>query len=92
VTGAAVRSAAWDGLPGSLPTLHAGAGDPPHVSFGRMAPLSNDKGRGSTMNLIKFAVPVLMLLALGFALGGCPKKDKMMQNTPAQPAVQQQIG
>ena len=45
------------------------------------------------MKSAKFALPVLMLLALGFVLAGCPKKDKMMQNTPAQPAaVQQQIG
>jgi uncharacterized lipoprotein YajG len=45
------------------------------------------------MKRAKFALPVLLLLALGFVLAGCPKSDKMMQNTPAQqPAVQQQIG
>lgn len=43
------------------------------------------------MKHIKLAVPVLMLLALGFALGGCPKKDKMMQNVPTQPAAQQTL-
>lgn len=32
------------------------------------------------MKRAKFVVPVLMLLALGFVLAGCPKSDKMMQN------------
>lgn len=41
------------------------------------------------MKTIKFALPVLMLLVLGFALAGCPKSDKMMQNTtPTAPTAQ----
>jgi uncharacterized lipoprotein YajG len=45
------------------------------------------------MKSVKFTLPVLLLLALGFALAGCPKNDKMMQNAPAQPAaMHQQIG
>jgi hypothetical protein len=43
------------------------------------------------MNVIKLALPLLLMLALGFVLGGCPK-DKMMQNDHARPAVQQLIG
>ncbi|HKI99248.1 MAG TPA: hypothetical protein VKB51_12310 [bacterium] len=42
------------------------------------------------MKPIKFAMPVLLLLALGFVLAGCPKSDKMMQNAPAQPSAMQQ--
>lgn len=32
------------------------------------------------MKRAKFVLPILMLLALGFVLAGCPKGDKMMQN------------
>lgn len=35
------------------------------------------------MRMIKMALPVLMLMALGFALAGCPKSDKMMGQAPA---------
>lgn len=38
------------------------------------------------MNRIKFALPVLILLALGFVLAGCPKGDKMMD--ASRPAVE----
>ena len=41
------------------------------------------------MKATKLALPVLLLLALGFVLGGCPKKDKMMQNDTTRPAVHQ---
>jgi len=39
------------------------------------------------MKMTKLALPVLLLLALGFVLSGCPKKDKMMQNDSNRPAV-----
>jgi len=41
------------------------------------------------MKIAKALVPVLALLALGFALAGCPKSDKMMglQERPAAPST-----
>ena len=36
------------------------------------------------MKRIKFALPVLLLLVLGFALAGCPKSDKMMDASKPQ--------
>ena len=43
------------------------------------------------MKAMKLALPLLLLLALGFVLGGCPK-DKMMQNDQGRPAVQEFVG
>ena len=42
------------------------------------------------MKRIKFALPVLILLALGFVLAGCPKSDKMMDNS--QPTHVEHVG
>ena len=39
------------------------------------------------MKMTKLALPVLLLLALGLVLGGCPKSDKMMQNESTRPVV-----
>jgi len=43
------------------------------------------------MKTIKFALPLLLLFALGFMLSGCPKNDKMMQNEKAPTAVSQTL-
>lgn len=41
------------------------------------------------MKNTKLVLPVLLLLALGFVLSGCPGKDKMMDATPRANSVQQ---
>lgn len=44
------------------------------------------------MKAIKVIVPVLALIALTFALAGCPKGDDMMGQAPDAPAQMQQVG
>jgi hypothetical protein len=40
------------------------------------------------MKRIQFALPLLLLLAVGFVLAGCPKDDKMMKGDASRPAVE----
>ncbi len=44
------------------------------------------------MKMLKLALPLLALLALGVVLTGCPKGDKMMKNDTGKPGVVELIG
>lgn len=44
------------------------------------------------MKALKWIAPLALLLALGFALAGCPKDDKMMDARPNPSAAASHVG